>query len=248
MLAALASLLWTMPAARASDLPSPFLSGNFEAWSGGEGVRRAWSAYSGFTWAPSGTLAESGLRLRATGGYGQYSYDGVVDYTRRSIYGTTLFADLLVGYQLNLGKLTLKGFAGASHDGHYLEPLDPSNRISGSAIGAKLALEAWYNFDDKAWAQTDVSWSSAHGTYGGRARVGYRVHQGFMEDVSVGLEAGAFGNDAGDNARGGVFVRYAWFGGELSASAGVSGDVPSKGMSFSRLSNPYGTLVYLTRY
>lgn len=237
-----------LPAARASDLPSPFLSGSFEMWSGGEGVRRAWSAYSGFAWAPRGTLAESGFRVRGTGGYGQYSYDGVVERTRLSIYGTAVFADLLVGYQWSLGRLTLKGFAGASYEAHTLEPFDAANKLAEPATGAKLALEAWYNLTDRAWAQTDLSWSSAYGTYAGRARAGYRVHQGFMEDVSVGVEAGAFGNVASDNGRAGLFVRYAWYGGELSASAGVSGDIPEQGLSFSRLRNPYATLVYLKRY
>lgn len=251
-LALATSLMTAAPAARANDLPSPFLSGTFEMWTGGEGVRRAWSAYSGFTWAPFGTLAETGLRIRATGGYGAYSYDGVVERTRVSIYGTSVFADLLVGYQLRLGRLTLKGFAGASYDAHDLEPFDPANRLAEPATGVKVALEVWYNLTDRAWAQADLSWSSAHGTYGGRARLGFRLHQGFMEDVSVGLEAGAFGNTAGDDGRAGVFVRYAWYGGELSASAGVSSDIPEqrqgRGMSLSQWSHPYGTLVYLKRY
>jgi hypothetical protein len=236
------------PSVHANDLPSPFLSGKFETWSGGEAARRSLAAYSGFSWAPFGTLAQSGLRLRAAGGYGQYSYDGVVDYAPRSIYGTTVFADLLVGYQTSLGRLTLKGFAGAAFDRHVLQPHDAASRLAQPATGVKLVVEAWYNVTEQIWAQTDLSWTSAHATYSGRGRMGYRISQGFMTDLSVGVEAGAFGNAAGDNGKAGLFARYAWYGGEISASAGVTGEVPAQGMSFSRWKNPYGTLVYLKRF
>ena len=217
-------------------------------WSGGEGMRRAWSTYTGFNWAPLGKLSDDGLRIRATGGYGQYRYDAVVDHTPQSIYGTAAFGDLLVGYQMGFGQLTLKGFAGASFDGHLLQPFDEANTLSKPATGVKLALEAWYNVTDKTWAQTDLSWSNAHDVYGGRMRLGYRVYEGFMQDVSAGVEAGTHGNVSGDNARAGLFVRYAWFGGELSASAGVSGPAPTQNRSVSQMTKPYGTLVYLKRY
>jgi hypothetical protein len=74
-----------------------------EFYSGAEAFRHAWSLYSGATFAPFGSILEDGLRLRAAGGYGAYSYSGrravgpsaqVVDFD-----GEASFADLLIGYQ-----------------------------------------------------------------------------------------------------------------------------------------------------
>lgn len=240
-LSALAVLGMCPTPATASDLPSPFLSGTFEMWSGGEGTRRSWSTYSGLTWSPFGKLATDGLRVRAAGGYGEYSYNGNADGIQQSIYGTAAFADLLVGYQMGIGPLTVKAFAGGNFDGHLLQPFDEANKVGTSASGAKVVLEAWYNVTDRTWAQLDLSWASAHSSYGGRLRAGYRVRQRMLEDLSIGVEAGAFGNDGGDNGRIGAFARYAWFGGEISASAGVSGAIEAP-------RNPYGMLVYLKRY
>lgn len=200
----------------------------------------------GFSWAPLGKLSEDGLRFRAAGGYGEYRYGGVADGTLQSIYGTAAFADLLVGYQMGLGRLTLKAFAGLNFDGHLLLPFDEASKLNTPATGAKLILEAWYNATDRIWAQADLSLASAHGSYGGRMRVGYRVYERYMQDLSIGVEAGAFGNDAGDHARGGGFVRYAWYTGEISASAGMAGELA--GLKNTSLKNPYGTLVYLKRF
>ena len=180
-------------------------------WSGGEGTRNAWSTYTGLTWSPFGKLASDGLRIRATGGYGEYRYSGTAEGMQQSIYGTAAFADLLVGYQIGLGALTVKAFAGGNFDGQLLQPFDEANKAGTSASGAKVVLEAWYSLTDRTWAQLDLSWSSAHGGYGSRLRAGYRVRQRMLEDLSVGVEAGAFGNDGGDNGRAGAFVQVERF-------------------------------------
>ena len=54
----------------------------------------------------------------------------------------------------------------------------------------------------------------------GRARAGYRL----IDDVSFGFEAGALRDQSRDVGRLGLFVRYAWDGGEVSISGGVAGD------------------------
>lgn len=200
-------------------------------------MRHSWSTYAGVGWAPFGKLAEDGFRMRVTGGGGQYRYQGVIDREPVSIYGTSAFGDLLVGYQMGLGRLTLKAFAGATFDGQLLDPWDDANRLGGAATGAKLVVESWLNITPALWTQLDASYATANETYYSRLRVGYRVLHG----LSLGLEGGSFGNITGDSARAGIFARYEWLGGEISASGGVSGELRSP-------RSPYATLVYLKRF
>lgn len=223
--------------AQIAGFPAPFVSGAAEAWTGVNATRHAWSSYAGVNWAPLGKLAQEGFRLRVAGGYGEYRYTGTVAGLTQTIYGSAGFADLLAGYQMGWGALTLKAFAGATFDGHLLTPFDEGNAVSGSARGAKATIEGWLNITPLLWAQLDASYATAHRSYNTRLRLGYRL----TPAISVGAEGGGLGNAASDNGRGGGFVRYEWRGGEISASGGVSGDIAAP-------RNAYGTLVYLTRF
>jgi hypothetical protein len=223
----------------------------FEAWAGGQAFRHAWSLYSGTTAAWSGTLHEDGVRVRAVGGYGAYSYSGlratasgpqIVDFD-----GATTFADLLLGYQKQVGSLTVKGFAGLMFAHHETTPGDPETSIRGAGLGGKIVLEGWWTISERLWSSVDVSWGSVHDSYGTRGRVGWRV----LPAISLGLEAGAAGNLECDIARAGGFLRYEWSGGELSASAGLSSDTlldSGPRASLTQSSTPFATLSLLTRF
>ena len=172
---------------------------------------------------------------------GQYKYTAPIDYVNQRVHGSVTFGDVLAGYHLGLGALTIKAFAGASFDGHVLTPFDPGNPVGDRAIGAKGVLETWLNIDSSNWAALDLSWSTAHDSYFSRLRLGHRLGELLAPALSLGLEAGASGNRASDNGRVGGFVRYEWDGGEISGSGGVTGDI-------ARPSTPYATLVYLSRF
>lgn len=77
----------------------------------------------------------------------------------------------------------------------------------------------------------------AHNTFSVRSRYGYRV----LRTLSVGPEAGINGNNEHINGRAGLFARYDWAGGEISVSAGVSGDIAEP-------ANPYGTVNFMRRF
>lgn len=234
-----ASSCWIVPGARAGDggLPAPFASGAVEWWSGADAIRHSWSTYSGVNWSPFGKIAQDGLRVRLSGGYGEYRYPGSIGGRTETIYGTAAFADLLVGYQWGLGALTLKAFGGATFDGHVLTPFDGNNPVNANATGAKGVVEGWLNINPATWAQVDLAYGTAHASYNSRLRVGHRIANG----LSIGVEGGGFGNAASDNGRLGGFARYDWLGGEVSVSGGVSGDIAAP-------RNPYGTLVYLMKF
>lgn len=234
-----------------------------EVWAGVDATESTWLAYSGSTIAPFGGIHDPGLRLRFVGGYGQYTYSGrrhdpsrPTGWRLRHFEAETAFSDALIGYLWRLGPLTTKGFVGAAGIGHAITPRDPDNIVDGLEWGAKAALELWLNLGDDAWASLDASYTTAHATYAARARLGYRV----LPTLSVGLEAGFNGNAVGNdgflssrvtdgpyqpidyqNGRGGAFVRYEWYGGELSLSAGVSGDIASP-------TTPYATLNWLIQF
>ncbi|HXF55380.1 MAG TPA: cellulose biosynthesis protein BcsS [Hyphomicrobiaceae bacterium] len=234
--AALCTVVIACPAPAASAPPDP-LPSRLEIWAGAGGTSHAWSLYSGFTYAPFGPLAAEGWRLRIVAGYGEYHYRGGSAVGQATVQGTATFADALVGYQTRLGVAIIKAFAGVNADLHGLDPNDPDNAVSGDAIGWKLGFEGWLDVTPAIWTALDLSYASAHDSYASRVRFGYRL----SPELSLGLEAGAFGNAESDSGRGGAFIRYQWLSGEISLSAGISGDIDQP-------TNPYGSVLWLTRY
>jgi hypothetical protein len=223
----------------------------FEFWAGAQASQQAWSLYTGTTVAPFAAIQEDGLRLRVVGGYGAYRYAGprAVGVGSQVVHfkGTVTFSDALVGYQKQLGPVTVKAFAGLATAQYNIAPEDPETTIRGPGFGGKAALETWWNIADRAWSSLDVSWSTLHHSYAARARLGWR----FLPPVSAGLEAGGAGNREVDTVRVGGFLRYEWGSGELSASGGLSNDSLWQGVDGSRAmqSNaPFATLSWLARF
>lgn len=205
-----------------------------EISAGADATSSYWSAYSTSTFALLSGLAEDGVRLRTSGGYGRYRYTGAHS---RSFSGETSFADVLVGYQARLGPVTAKAFAGGSGTGHRILPFDRDNPVEGLELGFKGTLELWANLGDAAWTAFDGSWSTSFDTYSTRLRAGWRL----TPEVSIGLEGGLVGNAGYDGARGGVLLRYAPDWGEISATGGLSGD-------YDRPDQPFALVSVLLRY
>jgi hypothetical protein len=188
---------------------TPSLS-RFEFWAGAQAFKHAWSLYTGTTVAPFGDIQEDGLRLRVVGGYGAYRYASprTIGVGSQTVHfkGTVAFTDALVGYQKQLGPVTVKAFAGLAAAQYRVEPDDPETTIRGPGLGGKAALETWWNISDRAWSSVDVSWSSLHDSHAARARLGWR----FLPALSAGLEAGSAGNRESDIVRLGGFLRFEW--------------------------------------
>ncbi len=251
------------PSGASADEQSPYWR---ETFTGADVTHDVWLLYSGVTLAPTSDIYSDGVRLRATGGYGQYRYQGHragdPNDTRRRFEGTVSFVEVLVGYQMRFGELTAKAFAGISAIDHVITPGDPIPSggllTQGLDYGVKGALELWLNLGSEAWTSLDTSWTSAHQTYAGRWRLGYRV----LPTVSLGLEAGINGNalrgqrllEDGSlrealrpQTRAGLFARYEWNGGEISISGGVANSAYDFGRTdgFDEL---YGTANWLMRF
>lgn len=247
----------------ADTTQSPFWR---ETYAGADVTSDVWLLYSGVTLAPLSDIYGDGIRLRAAGGYGRYRYcghrSGDPPRTVREFNASISYVEALVGYQKRIGDLTAKAFVGISAIDHAISPADPIASggllTQGLDYGFKGALELWLNLGSDAWTSLDASWTSAHQTYAGRWRLGYRV----LPTVSIGLEAGVNGNllnarpvlDDGSlreelrpETRLGLFARYEWNGGEVSLSGGLA----SSSLDFDAspsLDNVYGTVNWLTRF
>lgn len=221
-----------------------------------------WLAYSGATYSPFGSLYANGFRLRAAGGYGQYSYTGQRRGQYRSFDAMVSYAEALLGYQWQAGALTTKAFAGIASIDHVITPDDPiaygGLLTQGLEIGVKGALELWLNLGDDAWSSLDLSWTSAHQTYAGRWRLGYRVLptlslgpefivNGNALDAPSALPDGSFREELKPAGRIGAFARYEWASGEISLSGGIGSETLAFDGDVS-LQSAYGTANWLTRF
>jgi hypothetical protein len=137
----------------------------------------------------------------------------------------------LLGYQIGGGGTVLKLFAGIEAENQAVTPHDPNNAVQGQALGLKLQAEGWLDLSERSFLSVDAAYGSAFQEYWGLARVGYRL----ASALSVGLEAGALGNEEYAAERGGAFLRFNLMATEITASGGFAGnyieDDPSGYMS-----------------
>jgi hypothetical protein len=225
--AAAVGLVSLSPAAGARS-PAPQAPARIELWTGAEAFHRVWSLYMGGAYAPFGSILENGFRVRAVAGYGDYGA------------GTVSFADLLLGYHAQLGRLTVKVLAGLTIAEHHAGMAQAT--LDGSGAGAKAVLETWWNVTDRTWLSTDLSLGSLHDAYGARVRLGWRLFPAF----SLGLEGGAAGALGTDVVRAGGFARYEWATGEVSFSGGLAVDGPRS--DWESVQGPFATISVLTRF
>ncbi len=166
----LAILALSSPPAVA-DQPPP----GREIWAGVDVSTNVWLVYSGVTLAPFGGIHDDGLRFRAAGGYGEYTYTDKVPgadpaFSRGiQFHAQTYYADFLIGYLKRWGDLTAKGFVGASIISHDISPFDTETVAIGDEVGVKGVIELWLNIGERGWGQLDLAWSSAHNTRTARA-------------------------------------------------------------------------------
>ena len=196
------------------------------------------------------------MRLRIVGGYGQYTYfsHSIAHNFRRTTFdANTNFADALVGYLKRMGPLTAKAFVGASAINHVVRPYDLQNRAQGFEVGVKGVIELWLNIGDNTYSSLNLAWSQAHNTRSARTRVGYRIWPKLSFGIEGGIniddqgeykiteEVSSYRNSAFDYARGGMFARYEWDGGEIAVSGGLVGD-------FTQHNSPYATVNWISQF
>ena len=214
----------------------------YESSTGADATRASYTLYSSATVTLWRDVRTDGMRLRIGGGYGAYSYASPrwVSPTARAVLnfdGRQAFSDVMLGYHASVGPWLAKIYIGGTYERHDITPFDQENSVQGAKLGVKAALETWLRIGDTGFLQTDTSWSPVFSGYNARARLGWRLSPAF----SVGPEVAVMGNATYDAGRAGAFLRYEWDGGEVSFSAGASGDR-------SEISGPYGSVGFMLRY
>lgn len=213
----------------------------FANWAGVDVLAKSSSAYAGMSYAVNGAIDQPGWRLRVNGGMGRYTYKrnviGRWGPERRKFQGNNVFADLLVGYQFQLDRTTLKVFAGGDSEHHFIDPEDPVARARGTAFGGKVAVEAFHWLTPELWGAVNASYATTFDTYKVEARSGYRV----AEAIDLGVETRIEGNADYDAGRLGGFATLHLGETAITAAAGVSGDRSMK-------TSPYATFSVFLRY
>lgn len=185
-------------------------------------------------------LPMEGLKLRAVYGRGYYKYVSSKMVGGASVdvefQGTSEFYEAMVGYEFRFMGSIYKAYGGVISETNHIDPRDVNNSLEGTNVGAKLLLEGWHEFSDGGWLSGYGSYSTGSEYYVVHGRYGRVLNS----QLSVGLEAGVFGNKEFDALRFGGFSRYKIGKAEITMSAGVSGD-------YDQPDAVYGTMQYFTK-
>lgn len=224
----------------APDLAAADWTGGADVFAGVDATDSAVFSYGGVTLAP-GSLDRDGLRLRLYAGAGQYTYQsrvesgyGLVAFNRRA---DVVQAEALAGWQFSNGPVTARLFTGIAYEEQTITPDDPENTLAGAHVGAKVALETWFDLAPWAWVSADASYATTTDAYSGAFKMGLTP----WPWLSLGPEAAAFGNEEFDGHRLGGFARWHCGGCDVTVSGGVSGDYDDD-------TGAYGALSFYRRF
>ncbi len=106
-------------------------------------------SYGGTTYAPFGTLDESGLRIKLFSKTFRFEYQKkVAPGTSVDINVLGLEAEAVVGWQFTDDKWRIAALAGLVWREHELFPEDPQSGLPGQKLGASASLEGTYAFNE----------------------------------------------------------------------------------------------------
>ena len=216
--------------ARAFDDGATFL-----LFSGGDLWRNGDFAYGGLLWSPDGVDHE-GFTLKAVMSGGYYRYrSGALGGDQ--VVGEEFVGQLLPGWRFKRDHLEVKVFVGLDVESHRLSPDDPSSRLQGGDIGARAAIDLWYEPTPDTMFAADGAVSTIINSYSARIAFGWRAFDLFY----LGPEAATFACVGYDQVRLGVHLTsFKINDTEWSAAVGWSDDSDHR-------SSPYFRFGVLTR-
>ncbi|WP_170144428.1 cellulose biosynthesis protein BcsS [Dichotomicrobium thermohalophilum] len=239
-LAAAPARAFDLPALLMPDLAAVDWMGGADTFAGVDVTDSALFSYGGFTLAPGGR-DHDGWRFRLYAGVGHYTYRssvesvaGLIEFDRRA---DVLQAEALVGWQASVGAMTAKLFAGVAYEEQVIAPADPENPIAGEHVGAKAAVETWFDLAPWAWLSADASYATTLDAYSGAVKLGLNPHAA----ISFGPEGSVFGNREFDAHRLGAFARWHCGGCDVTISGGVAGNYDEE-------TGGYGALAFYRRF
>lgn len=208
-------------------------------FSGNDIWRNGAFLYGGLVLAPGG-FAQDGflLKLLASGGTYRYNAGNLGGAT---VTGGEAIGAVLPGWRIKRGGVEAKFFFGPDIEYHPLSPDDPANRLRGTAIGMRMALELWYEPTPATMAAADFSLTSIVNDANGRLAYGWRAFPDWHGGFYLGPEIQYFGSEGYRQLRIGAHItslktgKYEW-----SAGAGWAQDSEER-------SGPYLRMGVVTR-
>jgi hypothetical protein len=140
------------------------------------------------TGAATGTLSESGMRVRVDGLAGSYSYFSTTD--NQTIHGTQESGAVLLGYQWVSPDIAFAAYLGSDIRNNSLSLPDASNSVVGTKAGAKGELEFFARPSQRTMISADASYATNDEAYFARVRAGYLIGR----DLYIGPEFVALGD------------------------------------------------------
>jgi len=216
--------------ARAGDDGEHFL-----LFSGADLWRDGSFMHGGLLWSPGG-IDREGFTLKAMVSGGLYRYQSGA-LSDAWVTGAEEEAQLLPGWRFKRDRLEVKLFAGLDVKNDVTSPYDPSNRLHGTSVGIRTAVNLWFEPTPSSMIAADASLSSIATSYSARVAYGWRVKDWFY----LGPEAATFACIGYNQFRLGIHLTglktEQW---EWSAAAGWAGDSDHR-------TSPYLRIGVLTR-
>ncbi len=168
-------------------------------------VKDASYSYQGVIVALNRDIGADGFVLRVYGSHTDYEYDTTNALGAPiTVDGDAWQADAMIGYKISRGHWWAAAFVGIDYQSHDLTPDDLTNRVRGSEVGAKIAVDfATLRDQGPIYAAASANYSTAFDSYWARGRLG-----GNLGRITVGPEAIRLGNDAFDATRVGGFAMF----------------------------------------
>jgi hypothetical protein len=160
----------------------------------------SYSGLAGALISPYKDLDTSGLRFWMVGDAGFYKYPAEGMF----IKGHYESGDVLAGYSWEGDNYSIALLGGFNAVNHALSEVDTTNRVQGTAFGAKVRGDATINLTPKILTAGEAEYSTAFKTYSSKAKFGYD----FTDDkqIFVGPEVGAVGDERFHQWRAGAHI------------------------------------------
>lgn len=190
-------------------------------------------AYGGFLTAPGG-FEQDGLMLKVLLSAGAYRYTS--QGLGEDVIGAEWLVQVLPGWRIKRAGVEAKMFFGLDLERHKLWPNDPGNRLRGSDIGARFALELWYEPTPATMMVGELSLSTIATNNSARVAYGWRVLEELIGGFYFGPELQYFASDGYRHLRLGAHVTglktegYEW-----SAAGGLAQDSEGRSSPYLRL-------------
>lgn len=160
--------------------------------------------YTAAITAVNGDIAKSGFLLRTYGSVAVFQY--ATTAVAGTVDGELWQLDIMPGYQLIRGSVTLGGYVGLDYQQAQLSPDDPTNQVNGTATGVKGEGHIYLYADAKQPIEASLvgEYSTAFDTYYAELRIGARL----IDKLFIGPDASVNGDTGYDAQRLGGYAKY----------------------------------------